>query len=903
MGEEASLDLTAIALYDEHVHSAIFGTVITNNVLALPNADSSSSTVDMKIGATGDIDFLVQGTQNAATMSRDSATSNLMLQALDTLEFAAGDNSNTVKVSGTQFQYLSGEKTQLIYAGSYGSGSGAQDNNMRIQANNIEFDGSVQFMGDLIANGHVLGKSMNVTKTNGKNIEIGYGFQINSDDNLELYKYDRTSNCTQRIATFGEGARATINNAFSNFPVFGQKNYGPEDQLILGINSNTFNVWETSGANIYYNAGKVAVGTNSYTQTDIYKLEVDGKTYMHDELQFKNGVNINGTQITNVSSIGMSDVNFDGSLSTLKFDSIPANSTWINNNQGLVNLSGFKNDMTLNDLYTGTSTTLWIDKAQNTIPLSAFSNDLTTLANVTLESLQTTDITFSESGCNFTGAMNELTGVSDFPLTSFSNDLTTMSELEVTNFAATHLKSDLVPYSNDTLSLGTPTHRFKDIYLSGNTVYIGDVALSSTTINNEKTLELSGGVGVKVNSVYFPDGTSMSTRFTESSEGDALGDFDSITGGQASTSPTFKLVGKYNFGTNHSQSDIYKKFSWKIINIDNSVTSGAQSSHNLIVPHPTTGLLSLPYITTNFNTYQVSSAAHTNIDIPFMNFDQGTSLSDNVVISPHEPASANDLNQLRNYDPSSAKFKNKFKADFDFYHNKRRYNNPDNRPSSQLWGYYSGEVNLHSYTNFNHSGLHVDNSKHYIMEYIQYYSVPFFNHLDTNNNYINYIPTTTTNRLMGYYRRRPSDLQVELVGNETAYPFNLFPKIVYKSWDNSVNDTEFQISLYDSRLNWTADNSEPANNATTKTQVFAKFSNLGGNDWMRKLLELTYSYVKYGNPNVLTEADRVVTDAKTLSASDLVLNKQNIGAYECYNMVYLDSSIFSFSDGVVSISA
>ncbi len=82
--------------------------------------------------------------------------------------------------------------------------------------------------------------------------------------------------------------------------------------------------------------------------------------------------------------------------------------------------------------------------------------------------------------------MTEITGVADFPLTSFSNDITTMSELTVTDFTATRLNSNLVPYSNDTLSLGTSNQRFKDIYLSGNLVFVDGTSMDTKSIETSE---------------------------------------------------------------------------------------------------------------------------------------------------------------------------------------------------------------------------------------------------------------------------------------------------------------------------------------------------------------------------------------------------------------------------------
>lgn len=56
--------------------------------------------------------------------------------------------------------------------------------------------------------------------------------------------------------------------------------------------------------------------------------------------------------------------------------------------------------------------------------------------------------------------------------------------------AATTLAGHIIPNSDSAYDLGSLTNRFRDLYLSGNTLYIGDVELS---VNNEGLLQLPSG--------------------------------------------------------------------------------------------------------------------------------------------------------------------------------------------------------------------------------------------------------------------------------------------------------------------------------------------------------------------------------------------------------------------------
>jgi len=68
-------------------------------------------------------------------------------------------------------------------------------------------------------------------------------------------------------------------------------------------------------------------------------------------------------------------------------------------------------------------------------------------------------------------------------------DLTTANVTEVTNLyfsnarvnAALLSTGNIIPSGNNIQTLGNVTNRFKDLFLSGNTIYLGNVVLQSTT--------------------------------------------------------------------------------------------------------------------------------------------------------------------------------------------------------------------------------------------------------------------------------------------------------------------------------------------------------------------------------------------------------------------------------------
>lgn len=72
------------------------------------------------------------------------------------------------------------------------------------------------------------------------------------------------------------------------------------------------------------------------------------------------------------------------------------------------------------------------------------------------------------------------------------------------NVAATIITQNVEPDTNVTYNLGTPTKRFKDLWLSNSTIYLGDAQISS----NGNTIQFGGAVQLPANAgITFPDGT------------------------------------------------------------------------------------------------------------------------------------------------------------------------------------------------------------------------------------------------------------------------------------------------------------------------------------------------------------------------------------------------------------
>lgn len=94
--------------------------------------------------------------------------------------------------------------------------------------------------------------------------------------------------------------------------------------------------------------------------------------------------------------------------------------------------------------------------------VSTFTNTVTIQANASV-------------GQQFTSNTTNINGV-----------LTTSGNVVLGNTSSTlvvnsRLASDIIPSANNTYSLGSPSMRFKDIYVSGATLYLGEVVLSTAT--------------------------------------------------------------------------------------------------------------------------------------------------------------------------------------------------------------------------------------------------------------------------------------------------------------------------------------------------------------------------------------------------------------------------------------
>lgn len=122
--------------------------------------------------------------------------------------------------------------------------------------------------------------------------------------------------------------------------------------------------------------------------------------------------------------------------------------------------------------------------------ISTFTNTVTIQANATIGQQLTANNTTINGVLNTTG--NVVLG-------------NTSSTLVVNS----RLAGDIIPAANNTYSLGSPGMRFKDIYVSGATLYLGEVVLSTAT----GTLSIDGDQSTTGNATFLAN-VAMQDRLT-----------------------------------------------------------------------------------------------------------------------------------------------------------------------------------------------------------------------------------------------------------------------------------------------------------------------------------------------------------------------------------------------------
>jgi len=170
-----------------------------------------------------------------------------------------------------------------------------------------------------------------------------------------------------------------------------------------------------------------------------------------------------------------------------------------------------------------------------------------------------------------------------------------VSQITVTN--------NLIPDTNETYDLGSPTNRFKDLYLSGSTVFLGDTKISRTpqgdvefrdsqtdSLRKIRVDELEIGFGASARKIKVDNGR---IKFTDTNDIDKVDDSLSLPTGTISGSAQIDLTQTTNY-----ESGIKTKLNTEEV-LSGSVISGNKTFNNDLT---VVGNLNVQGTTTTFDT-------------------------------------------------------------------------------------------------------------------------------------------------------------------------------------------------------------------------------------------------------------------------------------------------------------
>lgn len=573
-------------------------------------------------------------------------------------------------------------------------------------------------------------------------------------------------------------------------------------------------------------------------------------------------------------------------------------------------MSFFENDMDLSDFYTGNSVT-WFDTNPINITLSSFSNDImdfdgeVTFENVIINSLlvsennefnnasvsnlnvlqlttsnintqdtftsnvytkkvNTTDVNTTNIVTTNVNTSSTITDTLTASNVTISQNLTTemlnviqtiityqvetqvaiiKDTLYTSNLhVANHVQTSLVPDTDVTYDLGTPDQKWRDLYLSSGSLHIDEMVLSSEqNEDGNPTLDV-GGVkigsgGVQAPMMMFPDGTQMGSLtdvVSAVNDGETFGDFSDFT---MIINPVNKeiqsLTGKFIYSINHDISE--KGNRWNIYHFENYDV--------LPILADGTG------VDTSKGIVAKNGGSPNNIRLPFIHNQKF--IGEEVYFANNNEKNVNEFANIRTLDPYSNKFKQKAKANFNYFYN--IYQTEIGSFSSGKTLYVTKDYQYINLNNITEITGKASGSKTYTLECIIYYKSPKYEekflNADMRNEYL--ISSDPQVRLNQIYKNNLDEYGVSTFTlSEVNTEYGLYPYISLVQWENSVNNLEFNDVIYTSDMGWgisTLDNEV----------IYNKFNT---NGWLKELFKITYMYIKYGDIYESLEAKGIDDD-------------------------------------------
>ena len=292
------------------------------------------------------------------------------------------------------------------------------------------------------------------------------------------------------------GASTGTTNVNNNLDVDGDVNI---DGGNLTVSTTTFNLANTTALTVsaFGAATLVDIGSNSGTTSINNNLVVDL------DLTVDGGDILTTNSTFNLLNTNATTVNFAGAATNVQIGSA-SGTTNINNDldvDGDINIDG--GDLTVSTTefnlanttattvnFAGSATTIEIGASSGTVSINNALVDLDGDLNVDGGDITTNQVTFNllntnATTVNFAGNSTSISIGAATGTTNIKNNLDVDGNIEV--------GGNIIPTTDIAQDLGSPTNRFRDLYISGASIYLGDTVLTSDgLLKIDTSIELGG---------------------------------------------------------------------------------------------------------------------------------------------------------------------------------------------------------------------------------------------------------------------------------------------------------------------------------------------------------------------------------------------------------------------------